>query len=79
MPHFYFHLQQGETRREDPCGVCLPDAEAAWYQAYRHGRDLLVGDRRDRREWAGHSFEVEEEGGGHVWTLPLVEIAEMVA
>jgi hypothetical protein len=78
MPHFFFHLQNGQARLEDRRGVCLPDAEAAWYQAYRSARELLSDEARERREWGCHSLEVVDERGGHVWTMPLAEIAELV-
>ena len=78
MPHFYFHLQHGQARVEDARGVVLPDAEAAWYQAYRSARDLLAADGRDRRQWGGHSLEVVDERGARVWTMPLQEIVELV-
>lgn len=77
MPHFYFHLQHGRARVEDQRGVSLPDAEAAWYQAYRSARDLLAVDGRERCQWGGHCFLVEDERGAHIWTLPLSEIAEL--
>jgi hypothetical protein len=77
MPHFYFHLQQGPARVEDRSGVSLPDAEAAWYQAYRSARDLLASDTRERCQWGGHFFMVEDEGGAAVWNVPLSEIAEL--
>jgi hypothetical protein len=77
MPHFFFHIQQGQARVEDRRGLALPDAEAAWYQAYRSARELLAADGRDRRQWGGHSLEVVDERGGHVWTVPLTEIAEL--
>ena len=77
MPHFFFHLQNAKGRLEDRRGVSLPDAEAAWYQAYRSARDLLAADGRDRRQWGEHSVEVEDERGSHVWTMPLAEIVEL--
>ena len=77
MPHYFFHLHDGDARLEDSSGVCLPDAEAAWYQAYRSARDLLAGDGVDRGQWAGQTLRVEEEGGVQVWTVPLTEIAEL--
>jgi hypothetical protein len=78
VPHFYFHLQNGKTRLEDQRGVSLPDAEAAWYQAYRNARDLLAAEGRDRRQWGGQSLQVEDERGAPIWTVPLAEIAELV-
>ena len=78
VPHFFFHLQQGRGRVEDVRGASLPDAEAAWYQAYRNARDILTAGGRDRRQWGDHSLQVEDERGAHVWTMPLAEIAELV-
>jgi hypothetical protein len=73
MPHFFFHLQNGKARVEDRSGVSLPDAEAAWYQAYRSARELLA----DRRLDGEHRLEVEDERGLPVWTVPLDEIAQL--
>ena len=78
MPHFFFHLQNGQSRLVDRRGVSLPDAEAAWYQAYRSARDLLADGGRDRGRWGEHSLQVEDDRGAHVWTIPLTEIAELV-
>ena len=77
MPHFFFHLQYGKARLEDRRGVCLPDAEAAWYQAYRNARDLLADEGRERRQWGEHCLEVVDERGAQVWTMPLTEIVEL--
>ncbi|HEX8642681.1 MAG TPA: hypothetical protein VF702_02070 [Allosphingosinicella sp.] len=79
MPHFFFHLQNGKARLEDRRGVSLPDAEAAWYQAYRSARDLLAADGRDRRQCEEQTLEVEDERGTQIWTMPLVEIVELTA
>ena len=78
MPHFFFHLHDGKARRADSLGVALPDAEAAWYQAYRHARDIVAVRQGDRRQWLGQSLEVEDDNGGPVWSMPLIEIAELV-
>lgn len=79
MPHFFFHLENGETRLEDRRGVALPDAEAAWYQGYRRARDLVTTHGPDRRQWGDHRLEVMDERGGHVWTMALIEIVEVAA
>ncbi|HZF96438.1 MAG TPA: hypothetical protein VEZ20_16365 [Allosphingosinicella sp.] len=77
MPHFFFHLHHGKARVEDRSGVALPDAEAAWYHAYRNARDLITDAGRERRHWSQQIVEVVDERGGHVWTMPLSEIAEL--
>jgi hypothetical protein len=79
MPHYFFHLHDGDARLEDASGVCLPDAEAAWYQAYRSARDLLARDGQDRGRWASQCLRVEEAGGLPVWTVPLTDIAELTS
>ena len=61
MPHFFFHLHDGKARTADTRGISLPDAEAAWYQAYRSARDLLVVGGGERRQWGGHSVEVDRK------------------
>jgi hypothetical protein len=79
MPHFFFHLRDGETRLRDRSGVSLPDAEAAWYQAYRNARDLLLDERAAERGLAGQSLEVEDDRGLPVWSVPLAEIVKLVS
>ena len=80
MPHFFFHLHDGKSRLEDRRGASLPDAEAAWYQAYRCARDIVIAsDRTGCRHWISHALEVEDDRGGIVCTMPLSEVAELVA
>ena len=77
MPHFFFHLHHGKAWVEDRSGMALPDAEAAWYHAYRNARDLITEAGRERGQWGKQSVEVIDEGGGHVWSMPLAEIVEL--
>jgi hypothetical protein len=41
MPRFYFNVSDGSTRLDDEEGMVLPDAEAAWYHAFRSARELI--------------------------------------
>jgi hypothetical protein len=41
MPNFLFELPRTPWREGVRLEAPLPDAEAAWFQAYRLGRDLL--------------------------------------
>jgi hypothetical protein len=77
MPHFYFHLLNGGARREDRRGVSLPDAEAAWYQAYRSAREILTAAKPGGAELTAHVLQIDDERGAPVWTVPLAEIAEI--
>ena len=74
MPHFYFHVQNGQARLEDRRGVALPDAEAAWYQAVRSARELIVADRRLGSGWTDQAVEIEDETGAPVAQIPLQDI-----
>ena len=75
MPHFYFHLREGPARQDDPEGVILPDAEAAFYQAFRSVRDRFGDGLRDPCIFGQRQVEVEDESGAPVWTIPLFDIA----
>lgn len=77
MPHFYFHLLNNGARREDRRGVSLPDAEAAWYQAYRSARELLNATMPTSGEFGAHIIQIEDERGAPVWTVPLADVAEI--
>ena len=75
MPLFYFHLREGHARHDDQEGVTLPDAEAAFYQAFRSARDRFGEQLRDPRILGERQVEVEDEAGVPVWTIPLFDIA----
>lgn len=78
MPHFYFHLHDGKSRLKDRRGAWLPDAEAAWYQAFRNAREIVVVARSNQLPCREQALEVEDERGLQVWTMPLAEVAELV-
>lgn len=73
MPRFYFHLVHDQGRSPDPDGAVLPDCEAAWYQAFRSARDLLVAPAGSV---ARHIY-VEDEAGREILSLPIAEIVEL--
>lgn len=79
MPHFYFHLQHGPALVEDRAGTSLPDAEAAWYQAYRNVRDFVTGAECGGADCCGDMLQVVDESGGPVWTIPFHELTEIAA
>jgi hypothetical protein len=75
MPRFYFHLENRGARVRDEVGLALPDAEAAFYQAVRSGRDLIMAESRIGGRVEDQTVEIEEEGGMPVDRIPLREIA----
>jgi hypothetical protein len=79
MPLFYFHLKDGAERHEDSEGVTLPDAEAAFYQAFRSARERLADAPPEPQLWLERHLEVEDESGNAVWSIPLNALVEIAA
>ncbi len=76
MARFYFHIRKGDDLVTDPEGVEVPNSEIVRDEAIEAARDLLSeGDLQglDRRGWA---FEVADESGQTVLTLPFSEAVE---
>jgi Ser/Thr protein kinase RdoA (MazF antagonist) len=76
MPRYYFHIRQGNVLVEDSSGVEVSGAEGLEDEAIEAARDLLAdGDLQglDRRDWV---YEVADESGATVLTLPFSEAVE---
>lgn len=74
MPRFYFHLARDGGRLQDEEGLALPDAEAAWYQAVRSARELILADLTLGVRWDHQAIEIVDEGGTPVDKLALADI-----
>ena len=79
MPRFYFHLTDAAGRLDDPEGMELPDAEAAWFQAVRSVRELMRADLCLGSSWQEKRVHIEDENGHAVQQIPFVEVAAYVA
>ena len=75
MPRYYFHLHGRAARLKDEEGMRLPDAEAAWFQAVRSGREIIRAERRLGFGWDDQAIEIADQEGLPVDQLPLAEIA----
>jgi hypothetical protein len=76
VPRYYFHIRKGDVLFEDPEGTEVSETEALEDEAIEAARDLLAeGDLQglDRREWV---YEVADESGATVVTLPFSEAVE---
>ena len=76
MPRYYFHIRKGDVLVEDPEGTEVSETETLEDEAIEAARDLLAdGDLQglDRREWV---YEVADESGATVLTLPFSEAVE---
>ena len=74
MPRYFIHLDRPGTRLDDPVGVALPDAEAAWYQAVRRARERIGGGPEPAEAWEVGCVEIVDERGLRVDRIPMVEI-----
>ncbi len=75
MPRFYFHFDDGRSRKPDPEGMILPDAEAAWYQGVRSAREIILSEFPGLPVTPGPRFEIVDEEGQPVWAVPFDEVA----
>ena len=76
MPRCFFHIRKGDVLDKDSVGREIAATEALSEEAIEAVRDVLAdGDVQglDRREWV---FEVADESGGIVLTLPFVDAIE---
>lgn len=72
MPTYHF-LLRGGARPEQDCGqVDLPDAEAAFYHAYRNAREA-IGCCAEADFLCACRVEVEDEERAPVWSIPLID------
>ncbi|MEH3144297.1 MAG: hypothetical protein PGN34_02865 [Methylobacterium frigidaeris] len=80
MPRYYFHLRHGSNlsrRAVDEEGDELSGPEAVRPHALKVARDLIDRTRTDIvRDWFTCAFEVTDEAGRSVMTVPFAEIVE---
>ena len=75
MPHYFFHVREGESLICDPEGSDLPNEAAARAYAVAAARSLLSTDVLAGRLPLSHAIEVADEGGR---TLLIVAFGEAV-
>ena len=76
MPKYYFHIRKGELLEEASEPIEVEAPEDVEEEAIEAARDLLAeGDLEglDRRAWV---FEVADENGETIYTLPFSEAIE---
>jgi hypothetical protein len=76
VPRFFLHLRYKdgvEGVAVDDEGDELPDAGAVREHVMNTARDLIQGRRISGIKWSACTFEVTDEAGQHVLTLPFSE------
>lgn len=73
MPRYFFHLRYGPDKlAQDPEGEILPGPEAVRAHALAAARHLIAQTRSDSvRDWFICAFEVTDEAGTPVLTVPF--------
>ena len=76
VPRFYMNLRYRGRLFPDDEGDELPDAAAARDFALETARDLIANGRMDSiRNWFDCAFEIADEAGRTVGTVPFGETA----
>ena len=70
MPHFYFHLYNDRTSRDEE-GKELPDQGAAHRQALDYARDMAAVTVREGHLNLSHRIEVTDGDGAIVFQMPF--------
>jgi hypothetical protein len=79
MPCYYFHAKFDGHLIRDERGDELADDEAALERAVQTARILVRAGAPNAKAWTGCVFEVTDENGEPVWTVPVSRIAAMAA
>ena len=77
MPLYRFHVCDGEGFCEDPEGIELADHEAAFAEALRGARSLMVDEIIQGRLNLASFIEVEDEKGELLFTVTFEEAVEI--
>ncbi|UVC12399.1 hypothetical protein IHQ71_30830 (plasmid) [Rhizobium sp. TH2] len=71
MPQFYFHIRDHDKLIPDLEGVEMPGARAALEEAKDAAREILAAQVRRGDVIDGHEFEVWDELGTKLFTVPF--------
>ncbi len=76
MPRYFFHVRDGDTLHRDDAGLDLPDIEAVIREAVQGAKDAMREAATQGQDVSGRSFEVVDENGEQVLTLPFARAIE---
>jgi hypothetical protein len=74
MPHYYFHIRDGEHLLVDDEGLCCDDMDAARFEARASARDLLAQEIRHGVTPDGRKIEITDRDGAVVETVALRDV-----
>src|SRR5262249_29304017 len=73
---YYFHLQIGRSFSPDELGLELPDLETAYLEAFKAAQEMWTELLVERSDPLLRSFEIADECGQVLLTLPFREVLE---
>jgi hypothetical protein len=75
MPRYFFNVRDANGFRKDDEGQDFPNLEAAHVEALKTAEQLWIGMPPDVAR-AGMAFEISDESGTMLETVPFVEAGE---
>ncbi len=73
MPRYFFHVRKPGGTVQDLEGIGLPSETAARTEAIKAARDIMAEHIHKGLDVSGWSFEIADEDGRHVTTVPFSE------
>ena len=77
MPKYYFHIKSDDDFVEDPEGVELQGDGQARDEAIDAAREILAERVRKGEIVDGHVFDVRDEAGTMVFSLPFRDVLRL--
>lgn len=74
MPKYFFHIASSDSFIEDFEGVNLKGEKEAFDEATDAAREMLAERVRKGEVVDGHRFEVHDESGTKLFTLPFRDV-----
>jgi uncharacterized protein DUF6894 len=79
MPRFFFNYREGASYTVDDTGVEFDTFEAAYVDAFNAAREMWPEMMAQRVDPRSASFEIFDQPGHHLATLPFSEVLENCA
>jgi hypothetical protein len=76
MARYFFDYFNGEALDQDQDGLELPDAEAAFLEAFKAATEMWGESVRERRNPIFDYFQIRDQSGVVVLELPFAEVLE---
>jgi hypothetical protein len=77
MPRYYFHIRDHEKVIPDEEGAELPGVKAAFDEAQEAAREILATKVRRGEVIDGHEFEVADDLGKKIFTVPFKSVLRL--